>query len=219
VAHASIRFFSGDVCVRLAHLRETRAAANCLLCLACCSLLTMAGCQPESPLERAGIVLKPPTAWQPKNATAWMVPGTPISAWSGPDGSSLVVYRSLRVPAASAEMLAEALGNRLENLPDLRLLVKRSEITAGIPAARVEVVAPGTGDCLAASGLGKPIEPAGRTLNPTRQVTLAFSRPGDTIYLTWHMPEESYERIEPQIRSTLQSLRIDSRRKTPPRND
>ena len=122
----------------------------------------------------------------------------PLAAWSGPDGSSLVVYRTLWVPGASAEMLAEALGNRLENLPGLRLLVKRSEIVAGMPAARVEVVAPGTGDALAASGLGKPIEPAGKTLVPTRQVTLAFSRPGDTIYLTWHIPEASYERIAPR---------------------
>jgi hypothetical protein len=148
-----------------------------------------------------------------------MVPGKPLAAWSGPEGSSLVAYRTLWVPGASAEMLAEALGNRLQNLPDLRLLVKRSETVAGMAAARVEVVAPGTGKYLAASGLGTPIEPAGETLIPTRQVTLAFSRPGDTIYITWHIPEASYERIEPQIRSTLQALRIDSRGKTPPRND
>ena len=48
---------------------------------------------------------------------------------------------------------------------------------------------------------------------PTRQVTLAFARPADTIYLTWHMPEGSYDRIEPDIRATLQSLRFDSRRR------
>ncbi len=146
-----------------------------------------------------------------------MVPGTPLAAWSGPDGSSLVAYRTLWVPGGSADMLAEALANRLENLPDLRLLVKRSEIVASMPAARVEVVAPGTGDSLAASGIGKPIEAAGKTLIPTRQVTLAFTRPSDTIYLTWHVPEQSYERIEPEIRSTLQSLVIDTRRQTSPR--
>ncbi len=61
-----------------------------------------------------------------------MVPGTPLAAWSGPDGSSLVAYRTL--PGASPEMLAEALGNRLENLPGLKLLVKRSETLAGLPA-------------------------------------------------------------------------------------
>ena len=176
----------------------------------------MPGCQPEAPLEQAGITLEPPGSWQPKNAATWMVPGTPLAAWSGPDGSSLVAYRTLWVPGASAEMLAEALGNRLENLPGLKLLVKRSETLSGVPAARVEVVAPGTGDALAASGLGSPIEPPGKTLIPTRQVTLAFSRPSATIYFTWHMPEASYDRIEPEIRATLQSLRFDSRRTSAP---
>ena len=56
-------------------------------------------------------------------------------------------------------------------------------------AARVEVIAPGTGDAVAPSGLGEPIEPSGKTLMPTRQVTLAFARPTETIYMTWHMPE------------------------------
>jgi hypothetical protein len=106
-------------------------------------------------------------------------------------------------------MLAEAMGNRLESLPDLKLLVKRVEIVAGVPAARVEVVAPGTGNSLAPSGLGTPIEPSGKSLVPTRQVTLAFTRPTGTFYLAWHMPEEACNRIEPEIRTTLQSLRFD----------
>ena len=106
-------------------------------------------------------------------------------------------------------MLAEALGNRLENLPGLKLLVKRVETVAGVPAARVEVVAPGTGDALAPSGLGPPIEPAGKSLIPTRQVTLAFARPSGTIYLTWHMPEASHDRIEPEILTAIDSLRFD----------
>ena len=140
-----------------------------------------------------------------------MVPGTPLAAWSGPDKSSLVVYRTLWVPGASAEMLAEALGNRLENLPGLKLLVKRTETVAGMPAARVEVVGPGTGATLAPSGIGEPISPPGTSLIPTRQVTLAFARPRATIYVTWHMPEASHDRIEPEIRTTLESLRFDSR--------
>jgi hypothetical protein len=106
-------------------------------------------------------------------------------------------------------MLAEALGNSLESLPDLKLLVKRVETVAGVPAARVEVVAPGTGDALAPSGLGTPIGPPGQSLIPTRQINLAFARKSATIYLTWHMPEGAYNRIEPEIRTTLQSLRFD----------
>jgi hypothetical protein len=138
-----------------------------------------------------------------------MVPGAPLAAWSGPDGSSLVAYQTLWVPGGSAEMLAEALGNRLENLPELKLLAKRVETVAGVPAARVEVVAPGTGDALAPSGLGAPIEPSGKSLIPTRQVTLAFARPSGTIYLTWHMPEASHDRIEQEIRAAIDSLRFD----------
>lgn len=53
------------------------------------------------------------------------------------------------------------------------------------------------------------MSPAGATAIPTRQVTLAFARPKNTIYLTWHMPEKSYDRIEPEIRTTLGSLRFD----------
>jgi hypothetical protein len=145
-----------------------------------------------------------------------MTPGTPLAAWSGPSGSSLVVYRTLWVPGGSAEMLAEALGNRLEGLPELKLLLKRTENVAGIPGARVEVIAPGTGDALAASGLGAPISPPGKTLIPTRQVTLAFNRQKGAIYFTWHVPERSYDRIDPEIRNMLQSLKFDSSRDQSP---
>jgi hypothetical protein len=106
-------------------------------------------------------------------------------------------------------MLGEAMANRLASLPGLKLMVKRPETIAGSQAARIEVVAPGTGDTLAPSGLGEPVIPPGTTAIPTRQVTLAFARPKSTIYLTWHMPEGSYDRVEPEIRATLGSLRFD----------
>ena len=166
----------------------------------------MPGCGPKTPLDRAGITLSPEKSWHAQSSTTWMVPGTPLAAWSGPDGSSLVVYRTLWVPAGSAEMLAESLANRLGNLPGAKLLVKRTETVAGRAAARLEVVAPGTGDTLAASGLGTPIELSSKPLEPTRQVTLVFPRSQDTIYLTWHVPEKSHDRIEPEIRTTLQTL-------------
>jgi hypothetical protein len=166
------------------------------------------GCGPRAPLDRAGIAISPPGSWHVQARAKWMVPGTPLAAWLGPDGSSLVAYQTLWVPGGSAEMLAEALGNRLESLPELKLLVKRVETIAAVPAARVEVVAPGTGDALAPSGLGAPIEPTGKALIPTRQVTLAFARPSGTIYLTWHMPEASFDRIEPEIQTSLDSLRF-----------
>ncbi|MFI5456144.1 MAG: hypothetical protein ACHRXM_11910 [Isosphaerales bacterium] len=184
--------------IKIALLLDTLAALLGLI----------SGCQPAGPLGQAGVELTPPASWRPVEASAQIVPGVPLAAWSGPDGSSLVLYRTLWVPAGTAEMLAEALGNRLENLPGLRLLVKRTETAGGRAAARVEVVAPGTGGALAATGLGTPVEPTGKTLFPTRQVTLGFARPGDTLYLTWHVPESSYQQIAPEIQTTLDSLRF-----------
>jgi hypothetical protein len=174
-------------------------------------VLVIPGCNPGTLLERSGVELKPPGAWQSVRATTWTLPGTPLAAWAGPEGSSLVIYRTLWVPGGSAEMLAEAQGNRLENLPGTKLMVKRTETIAGVQAARLELVGPGTGDALAASGLGEPIQPPGNTLKLTRQVTLAFARPTETIYVSWHMPEDSHDRIEPEINATLQSLRFHSR--------
>ena len=137
-----------------------------------------------------------------------MVPGISLAAWEGPEGSSLVVYRTLPIPGGSAVAIAEALSNRLENLPGLKVLVKRTEALGGSTAARVEVVARGTGHALAPSGVGTPIAPAGKALVPTRQVTLGFVRNDATLFVRWHAPESSYERIAPDIRATLDSLRL-----------
>ena len=112
----------------------------------------------------------------------------PLAAWAGPDGSSLVLYRTLPAPGGSPAMIAEALANRLENLPELRLVVNRTEKVGETTAARVEVVAPGTGDALAPSGTGTPMAPAGKTLIPTREVTVGFHRPDATLFLTWDSP-------------------------------
>lgn len=137
-----------------------------------------------------------------------MVPGQALAAWSGPEGASLVVYRDLPVPGGSASMIAEALANRLDHLPGLTIRERRTEAVAGTTAARVEVTAPGTGEALAPSGAGTPIAPEGRSLVPTRQVTIGFVRDDATIFLRWHAPESSYERIRADIRATLDSLRL-----------
>jgi hypothetical protein len=121
-----------------------------------------------------------------------------------------VIYQTLWTPGGSAEMLLEAQANRLQNLPGAKLLVKQAEHVAGAPTARLELTAPGTGDALVPSGLGEPIQPPDKTLVSTRQVTLAFARPRETIYIIWHMPEGSRDRIEPDIRVTLESLRFRS---------
>jgi hypothetical protein len=172
------------------------------------ALILIAGCQPAGSLERAGLALNVPDAWRPIETPTRQVPGVALAAWDGPEGSSLVIYRALPAPGYTPAMIAEALANRMENLPELRLVVNRTETVAGTTAARVEVVAPGTGDALAPSGIGTPKAPDGRTLIATRQVTMGFLKPSGTIYLLWNSPESSYGRIAPDIEATLESIRF-----------
>jgi hypothetical protein len=63
---------------------------------------------------------------------------------------------------------------------------------------------------MAPSGTGTATAPSGKSLMPTRQVTIGFVRPSETLYLTWHMPESSHAQIAPQIDATLESLRFTS---------
>jgi hypothetical protein len=135
-----------------------------------------------------------------------MTPGTPLAAWEGPQGSSLVVYRALPSPGGSAAATLVALANRLENLPGLTLREKRVESLGDTSAARIEVVAPGTGAALAPSGTGTPVAPPGKTLVPTRQIIVALVETEWTYYITWHVPESAYKQIEPDIKLTLESL-------------
>jgi hypothetical protein len=139
-----------------------------------------------------------------------LVPGVPLAAWSGPDGSSLVVYRALAIPGGSGASIVEALANRLDHLPGLEIRERRVDQVAGTTAGRVEVTAPGIGVALAPSGAGTPVAPEGQSLVPTRQVTVALVRPDGTLYLTWHMPESAYARVAPDIQATLDTIRFTS---------
>ena len=176
------------------------------------ALVLATGCGTSPPLERSGVALTPPRSWRPIERTRVSVPGTPIAAWSGPAGgaASLVIYRALPIPDGTAKGLAEGLANRLTNLPGYRVLGRRTETLSGLEAARVDAVAPGTGDRLAASGIGKAVALDGRPLVPTKQVTFGFPRASDTLYLVWHAPESDGETLEGAIRETLRGLRIRS---------
>jgi hypothetical protein len=172
--------------------------------------VAVSGCQPSAALGRSGVVLTPPGSWRSVKASTWMTPGLPLAAWSGPGGSSLVVYRALPIPGGSPAAVVVALSNQLENLPGLTLQVKRVESLGHASAARVEVVAPGTGDALAPSGAGTPVAPDGKALIPTRQVTAAFVRSDGTYYVVWHVPDASYSQIEPDIKTILESIQFTS---------
>jgi hypothetical protein len=173
------------------------------------------GCGPSTPLQRAGVELRLPDSWRPAEASIPLVPGTLLSAWRGPDGASLVLYRTLPSPGVSPAMLVEALANRLTNLPELKIVARRTEKVAGEPAARVEVIAPGTGDALAPSGVGTPIAPTGKTLEPTRQVIVGIVRSSVPLFLSWTMPESAHARIAPDIEATLGSLKLSADTRLP----
>jgi hypothetical protein len=143
-------------------------------------------------------------------AASWPVPGVALAAWSRPGEASLVVYRALPVPGGqSADDLAEGLVNRLSNLPGLRVVARRTELIGRVTAARVEVVAPGTGEALVPSGTGTPIAPEGIQIRPTRRVMLGVARPSDTLWLVWHAPESSADVLEAELAATLKTLHID----------
>lgn len=119
-----------------------------------------------------------------------------------------MVSRSLAIPGGSAESSGKALVTRLANLPGLKVVEHRSMTVEGRPAARVEVVAPGTGDRLAPSGTGEPLLPNGQALVPTRRVVVIVPRKLDTIALTWHAPESAAGALAPTIDATLGTIRL-----------
>ena len=148
--------------------RVVRANKTAILSIVLATgLELLSGCQPAGTLDRAGVAITPPDLGNPSSPCAWAVPGVALAAWAGPDGSSMVLYRILPAPRGTAAQIADALANRLENLPGLRIVVKRTESVAGTSAARIELVAPGTGDAIASSGTGTVIAPEGKSLVPT----------------------------------------------------
>lgn len=171
-------------------------------------LVPVAGCGQSGWYGPMAVPVEPPSTWKRVEPTRWNVPGAAVAAWSGPDQSSLVVYQTLPTPGGTAAMLVESLANRMDNLPGVRIIERRTETVAGVEAARVELVAPGTGDALAPSGAGSFVAPEGRSLVATRQVTLGFPRDRRTIFVRWHAPESSYDRIAPDIAATLRSVRL-----------
>lgn len=167
------------------------------------ALFLLPGCEPASPLERSGVTLTPPASWKPVPVQTWAVPGSPLAAWSGPEGASLVVYRQA-VPIdrplteSSAEGLLQGVANRLANLPGLTEVLRRTETWGGQPAGRLELVGPGTGDALAPSGSGTPVAPQGQELIPTRRIVVGV--PADpAVFLVWHGPESSSEELQSQV--------------------
>ena len=173
------------------------------------ALVALSGCGDADPLARAGVSLRAPDGWTRAAVDRWAVPGTPLAAWSGPDRSSFVVYRTLPTPGTEAASLLTGLTNRFENLPGLTVRARGVEKVAGLDAARVELVAPGTGDAIAPTGQGVPLVDGQPSLTPTFRVLLTIPRPADTLCLVWNAPEEAADAVRSRVRETLKSIAID----------
>jgi len=172
------------------------------------ALIGATGCGATTPLGRAGVSLAPPDDWSRDASGGHVVPGTPIAAWAGPRGASLVVYTTLPIPSPDDAALAAELATRSENLPGVSILAQGVETRDGLAAARVEMVGPGTGGAFVPSGIGRPIAPAGVTILPTRRVVVSFPRRSDTLHLVWHYPDSAHPEIGPGVEATLGSLKI-----------
>ncbi len=178
------------------------------VCAVVAVVCALSGCGAGAPLERAGVTVRPPADWRPVAAATWPVPGVPLAAWSGPNGASLVVYRSLPIPDGRPETLTTALVNRLEDLTALKIVSRGNEAVAGTTASRVECTASGTGDAFAPTGRGEPIVNSDKPLRPTRRVVVALLRAQDTISLVWHAPESSADALAASVRETLATLKL-----------
>ncbi|GIW88827.1 MAG: hypothetical protein KatS3mg108_3151 [Isosphaeraceae bacterium] len=171
------------------------------------------GCLPRSGYSTTALVagVPVPEGWSP-TAMGPEVPGVRLGSWTGPEGASLVLYRTLAIPDPDPVALGLELANRLTNLPEARVL--RTETHNG-PAgafALVEVVAPGDGSRLAPSGLGQPRLDSGTPPIPTRQLTAGYPGPTQTVWLVAHYPDAVHARLGPVVEQIVRGWNPDPSR-------
>lgn len=134
--------------------------------------------------------LRPPAGWSAIDPAKHPVPGTPLAAWSGPDGATLAAFRSLPIPRPRPEALALEAANSLSNLPGVEVMAHGVvTLSDGREAARIDSLGPGDGGQFAPSGSGPPAWPDGRPIIPTYRVSIALPGPHATFWATWHGPE------------------------------
>jgi len=175
-------------------------------------LVLPGGCHQSDPLARCGIELRLPPTWSLVEPDRFVVPGDPLAAWVGPEGASLSLFTTLRDPGATAETILEGTANLWANSPgwSFERQVVDHESIPGVSAARLELVAPGTGDQLAPIGRGRALPRTGdnRPLVPTRRVAFIVPRDDFTLYLFWHLPETARETLNADIQATLATLSL-----------
>ncbi len=169
------------------------------------------GCGSNANLAGIGFSgLHPSTSWTAADPRSFVLPGRAIAAWRSAEGGSLVVLQGLAAPRTDAAGLASELTTRLENLPELRIIKSHQRLVGGVPSAVVEIVAPGTGDSLAPSGLGRPIAANDQVLVPTRRISVGIPGRDRTVWLIWHAPESAAATLSSEVESVLDGLRINN---------
>jgi len=185
--------------------RKERLAVRCaLVALA----LSATGCGGPSPGATSSVQVDPGPGWTRISTTTPLVPGRCLAAWTGPDGSTLTLVRTLPIPRGTAEGLAAELSSRFENLPGMTREFAGVAKVGSVDAAKVVVVAPGTGGAIAASGLGTPIAPPGVTLIPTRRINLGFVRPDGAEWLIVHHPQPASPALTASIDAIVQGVTV-----------
>ncbi len=166
--------------------------------------LAICGCGAPEP----SVTLQPPAGWHTIPLHAVPVPGQALRAWAGPSDATLVLYRTLPAPGATAVSVVSALANRLENLPGIKLLKQEPADFGSLRGMRLDVDGLGYGGRMAASSTGTfDIDQTGQ-LAPTREVTVAAVLQSGVYYLTWHTKTEHAAQLEPDIKATLERVRI-----------
>lgn len=182
-------------------------------------VVLLSGCDPGDSRDTPIVSLSPPPGWSERPLTDYSVPGEPLAAWSGPDRSSIVVFRTLPVPYATASRLARGEVGRFEAYPGASQL--RSQVITlpgGLEAGRIEAVAPGTGDALTppVTGLAVNVDDpgsaeGGQSLVPTRRITIVLPDPSGPIWIYWHFPESAHESMAPQVDAMIRTLSLERR--------
>ncbi len=168
------------------------------------------GCGPTTPLEKAGIKIEPGSDWTTLSRDKVMAPGDIVAAWAGPSDSRLIVYTALPIPKPDSDWYAQESVTRLTGLPGITQAKGSSQIISGSTAARVDVLGAGDGSSLAATGMGQPTSRENKPIVPTRQVTVTFFMPAQTLAVVCNFPESAEPQLAPVVHKVLTSIALDA---------
>ena len=172
--------------------------------------LLLAGCQRSAPLRGPGSPCSRPRRGDRSSRPHTRFPACRWRPGPGPRARRWSLYRTLPAPGGSPAMIAEALANRLENLPGLRRgrpsdgKGRRDDRGAGRGGRAGHRQRPGTQRSRHTDRSGW--QDAGS--HPRGDSGFPQARCDALPHLG--CPESSYDRIAPDIKATLETVRFTS---------